>query len=170
MNLFDKFFKSKTKESGESSIMVGASADGTIVKMQDIPDEVFAEGILGTCCGIEPVEGKVYAPIAGGIVQLADTLHAIGIAGDNGVEILIHVGINTVAMNGDGFSTLIKEGAHVEKGQLLMTVDLEKIRAAGYPPLIITIVTNTGEFSSVDLVASGSIKAAEDVLKVKKTD
>lgn len=147
--------------------MLGAVAQGTFVTMTEIPDEVFSTGVLGSCCGIEPKESNVYAPIDGKISQLADTLHAIGIDA-GGMEILIHVGVDTVDMNGDGFTNAVSLNQSVKKGDLLLTVDLEKIRAAGHPATVIMVVTNTDDFASVEEVASGAVQAGDDILRVKK--
>ena len=89
--------------------VLGAVAQGTFVPMADIPDPTFSQGVLGICCGVEPEIGKVFSPMDGTISQLADTLHAIGIEAE-GVELLIHVGIDTVEMKGDGFKSHVKEG------------------------------------------------------------
>ena len=85
-------------------LVLAADAKGAVVPMEQIPDEVFAQGILGQCCGIDPTEGKVYAPIDGEITQAPDSGHALGIQGIGDVEVLIHVGVDTVEMKGDGFS------------------------------------------------------------------
>ena len=129
MGLFDMF-----KEGCRTvlPVVLAADAAGAFVKMEDIPDEVFAQGILGQGCGIDPSEGKVYAPCCDGeITQAPDTLHALGITTPGGVEVLIHVGVNTVEMKGDGFESKVKLGSKVTKGQLLLTMDLDKIKAAG---------------------------------------
>lgn len=168
MGLFDKLFKKEQPEEITFPLALGASANGTMVAMEEIPDEVFSTGVLGTCCGIEPLEGKVFAPISGKIVQLADTLHAVGIEGNGGVEVLVHVGVDTVDMNGDGFSGKVKEGDLVKKGQLLLTMDLEKIHAANHPATVITIVTNTADFATIECVATGNVAAGDDILKVTK--
>lgn len=128
--------------------------------MCEIPDPVFSEGVLGQCCGIEPVEGKVYAPVDGKVTQVAGSKHALGFAGPGGVEILIHAGVDTVEMNGDGFAPQVKAGDMVKKGQLVMTMDLDKIQAAGHPSTVMTAVTNSDDFSGVDLAASGETEAA----------
>lgn len=146
---------------------LGAVAKGTYVEMEKIPDEVFSAGVLGTCCGIEPDEGKVYAPIDGKIIQLTDTLHAIGIEA-GGMEILIHVGVDTVDMNGDGFTNVIKMGQFVKKGDLLLRMDLDKIRTAGHPTIVIMAVTNSDDFASVDAICSGKVQPGNDVLQVKR--
>ena len=175
MGLFDMF---KKKDAAPSfPVVLAADAAGAFVKMEDIPDEVFAQGILGQGCGIDPSEGKVYAPCDGEITQAPDTLHAFGITtpggvevlmSDDGIELLIHVGMDTVEMKGDGFESKVKLGSKVTKGQLLLTMDLDKIKAAGHPAVVITVVTNTDDFASVDVVASGNVNPGDDMMKVNK--
>lgn len=148
-------------------VVLGAAAKGTVVPMNQVPDEVFSQGILGQCCGVDPIEGKVYAPVDGKITQVADSLHAIGIEA-GGIEILIHVGVDTVEMNGDGFSAMVKVGQTIKKGDLLLTMDLNKIRAAGHATTVIMAVTNTDEFSAVEEVASNEILPGEDILRISK--
>lgn len=145
---------------------LGAAAQGTFVPMDEIPDPTFSQGILGMCCGIEPETGKVYSPMDGTISQLADTLHAIGIEA-GGVELLIHVGIDTVEMKGDGFKSHIKEGQAVKKGDLLLTIDLEKIKAAGHPATIMVAVTNSDELASVEASASGKLMPGDPLMSLK---
>ena len=159
--VFD-FFKKKAK-----GTCLAACADGTVVPMDQIPDAVFSQGIMGVCCGIEPKDGKVYAPADGTVIQLTPTLHAIGLSvGD--MEILIHAGIDTVAMDGEGFTNEVREGQAVKQGDLLMTMDLEKVHAAGYPATIITIVTNSDDFSSVEAEAGGTVRAGDPLMRVRK--
>ena len=166
MGLFDMF---KKKDAAPSfPVVLAADAAGAFVKMEDIPDEVFAQGILGQGCGIDPSEGKVYAPCDGEITQAPDTLHAFGITTPGGVEVLIHVGVDTVEMKGDGFESKVKLGSKVTKGQLPLTMDLNKIKAAGHPAVVITVVTNTDDFASVDVVASGNVNPGDDMMKVNK--
>ena len=168
MGFFDLFKKKEEPAVPAGPIVVAADAKGAIVKMEDIPDEVFAQGILGQCCGIDPAVGEVYAPIDGEITQAPDSLHALGIQGVGGVEVLIHVGVDTVEMKGDGFSSNVKLGDKIKKGQLLLTMDLDKIKAAGHPAVVITVVTNSDDFASVDLVAEGNVEPGADMLKVSK--
>lgn len=149
-------------------MMLAADAKGAFVPMENIPDEVFAQGILGTCCGIDPSEGKVFAPAGGEITQAPDSGHALGIMADGGVEILIHVGVDTVEMKGDGFSPKVKVGDKVKKGDLLLEMDLGKIAAAGHPAVVITVVTNTDDFKAVEVVASGDVESGADLIKVSK--
>lgn len=146
--------------------VLGSAAKGTFVPMEEIPDPTFAQGVLGVCCGIEPENGSVYAPMDGTVSQLADTLHAIGIEAA-GVELLIHVGIDTVSMNGDGFKSHVKEGQTVKKGDLLLTMDLEKVRAAGHPATIMVIVTNSDDLASVEAAASGALQPGDALMRLQ---
>lgn len=147
--------------------VLGAVAKGDFLTMENVPDPVFSQGVLGICCGINPEDGKVYAPVDGRISQLADTLHAVGIEA-GGIEILIHVGVDTVDMNGDGFFSKVKLDQTVTKGQLLLTMDLDKIKAAGHPTTVITVVTNSDDFSSVQPVADGNVKPGDDIIRIEQ--
>ena len=146
--------------------VLGAAAQGTFVPMEEIPDPTFSQGVLGACCGIDPETGKVYSPMDGTVSQLADTLHAVGIEA-GGVELLLHVGIDTVEMKGDGFKSHIKEGQNVKKGDLLLTMDLEKIKAAGHPATIMVIVTNSDDLASVEASASGKLMPGDPLMRLK---
>ena len=107
---------------------------------------MFSSGVLGDGLAIRPENDTVYAPADGKATALIqDSKHACGITLDNGMEILIHIGIDTVAMNGDGFELFVNQGDHVEAGQPLISFDPEKIRAAGYPLTTILIMTNPGQ-------------------------
>lgn len=146
--------------------MLGAVAQGIFVPMAEIPDPTFSQGVLGICCGIEPEIGKVFSPMNGTISQIADTLHAVGIEAD-GVDLLIHVGIDTVEMKGDGFKSYVKEGQTVKKGDLLLTMDLEKIKTAGHPATIMVAVTNSDDLASVEAVASGQLNPGDQLMCLK---
>ncbi len=146
--------------------VLGAAAQGSFVPMEEIPDPTFSQGVLGACCGIDPETGKVYSPMDGTVSQLADTLHAVGIEA-GGVELLLHLGIDTVEMKGDGFKSHIKEGQNVKKGDLLLTMDLEKIKAAGHPATIMVIVTNSDDLASVEASASGKLMPGDPLMRLK---
>ena len=169
MAIFDFLKEKKMREETVITFpaLLGAVSRGQYVKMKEIPDEIFSTGVLGTCCGVEPEEGKVYAPIGGKISQVADTLHAVGIEA-GGIELLIHVGIDTVSMNGDGFESKVKQGQMVRKGEELLLIDLKKIANAGHPATVITVVTNTHEFAEVRQAAVGNVEAGATLLKVGK--
>ena len=167
MGFFDRMKKKETPVV-QWPVIIAADAKGKVLKMEEVPDQVFSQGVLGFCCGIDPVEGKVYAPVDGTVTQVADTKHALGFSGPGEVEILIHVGVDTVDMNGDGFAPQIKVGDTVKKGQLVLTMDLDKIKTAGHPSTVITVVTNSDDFASVDLVGSDNIEVGADLLKIGK--
>ena len=168
MGFFDMFKKKSEPAAPAGPLVVAADGRGTVVKMEDIPDEVFAQGILGPCCGIDTEVGEGFAPLDGEITQAPDTLHALGILGDNGVEVLIHVGVDTVEMKGDGFTSSVKLGDKVRKGQKLLTMDLEKIKAAGHPAVVITVITNGDDFASTELAASGTVEPGADLFRISK--
>lgn len=155
-------------ESNTSKVL--SPTKGKVVPMDQIPDEVFSSGALGVCCGIEPDEGYVYSPLKGEIMHLSDTLHAIGIQGEDGTEILIHVGVDTVQMEGDGFSAFVKVGDHVNIGQKLLMMDLNKIQKAGYEKTVITVVTNSEDFSKIEQKTSGMAAAGEELLVLEKKE
>lgn len=134
-------------DTNKTNIM--APIKGELVDLSQAEDEAFALGTLGDGVVIQPTEGKVYAPIDGTITVLFPTLHAIGIVGDNGVEMLIHVGFNTVQMDGKGFKAHIKQGDHVKKGQLLLDVDLKEIEKSGFSTETPVIISNSNDMMEV---------------------
>jgi PTS system sucrose-specific IIC component len=122
---------------------------GKVIPHTEIPDETFATGVLGTGVGIEPTEGIVVAPFDGVISSVAETQHAVGITGPGDMELLIHVGVDTVAMNGDGFRCLVAEGDQVKAGDVLITFDRDKIKAANHPETVVVLLTNSDDFEDV---------------------
>ena len=128
-------------------------AVGTLVKQENIPDETFASGVLGAGLGIAPTKGVVVAPCDGTISTVAESKHAIGISTDTGLELLIHVGVDTVKMNGDGFVPAVAEGDTVKKGDLLLNFDIDKIKKAGYSDTVVFLLTNSDDFNEVKVNA-----------------
>ncbi|MGX8698951.1 MAG: glucose PTS transporter subunit IIA [bacterium] len=122
---------------------------GKVIAQKDIPDETFAEGILGAGVGVEPTEGVVVAPFDGTVTSVFDTKHAITLEKD-GMELLIHVGVNTVNMNGDGFTAFVSDGATVKAGQKLLAFDRAKIKAAGYSDTVVVLLTNSDDMEGVE--------------------
>lgn len=143
---------------------LAAPVSGQLIKQADIADQTFASGVLGAGCAIDPSEGRIVAPCDGEIGTVADSKHAIGLIGPRDSELLIHVGIDTVAMNGDGFDVKVAVGDMVKKGDLLMTFDIEKIRAAGYSPAVVFLVTNSDDFTAVELADGKANVAAQDTV------
>ena len=127
---------------------VTAPLSGRVIPMEEIPDQVFSQGILGEGVGIEPTGNVVVAPADATVCSvIEDSRHAVGLTLDNGAELLIHVGIDTVSMNGDGFQLHVKEGERVHLGDKLITFDPEKIKAAGHPTTTAFLVTDPGDLA-----------------------
>lgn len=143
-----------------------APIQGTIVPRNEIPDDTFAAGVLGDGVGIDPEEGVVVAPFDGEISSVTDTKHAIGITGPADMEVLIHVGVDTVNMKGDGFELLVEEEQKVKAGQKLMTFDIAKIKAAGYSPVAAVLLTNSDDYPEFKVVKTGKTQRLEEVFTV----
>ena len=142
--------------------------DGMAVKLEDIDDKVFAGGTLGNGVGIVPVNGNILSPVAGTIATVTKTGHAFGIKTDDGVEVLVHIGINTVRMKGEGFNAKVAKGDAVKIGAPLAEVDLDKIKDAGYDNTVVVTVTNTKAMGEVAGIAEGAVKAGEAVVSIKR--
>jgi PTS system glucose-specific IIA component len=156
--VFKKLFGKKTREEN-----ITAPLTGRIFSLENVPDPVFSQKMMGEGFAIEPTNGEVVAPIDGEIVQLFHTKHAIGLKTENGVEIIIHVGLETVAMEGEGFTAHVKEGSKVKKGDKLLTVDLEKVREKAKSTVTPVVVTNSADSEKISLVATDSVIKGETV-------
>lgn len=143
-----------------------APCNGAVVALADIPDPVFSSGAMGPGLGVEPTDGRIVSPVSGEILVAMNTGHAFGIRTADGVEVLVHVGVDTVQMKGEGFSGALAKGSRVEAGQTLVTADLAAIRAAGHAATVVVIVTNSKDFPNVAPIASGEVLAGQPVLSV----
>lgn len=150
----------------EQEKILYAPVKGNVIPREEIPDETFASGVLGDGVGIEPEEGLVVAPFDGEISSVTDTRHAVGITGPGEMEVLIHVGVNTVNMQGDGFTLLVKEGDRVKAGQKLLTFDIDKIKAAGYSTTTAVLVTNSDDYESYTVEKTGKTELMEKIIEV----
>ncbi len=161
-----------TKESNaaekEIEKVIYAPIQGNVIQREQIPDETFASGVLGDGVGIEPEQGVVTAPFDGEISSLTETKHAIGISGPGGMEVLIHVGVDTVKMKGDGFTLFVSEGEKVRAGQKLMTFDLEKIRSAGYSTTSAVLLTNSDDYASCKILKTGMTQQMEKIISIEE--
>ena len=157
---------SETKEI--ASEVIGMPVSGKAAPLSEVNDTVFSGEVLGKGGAIFPEEGKVYAPADGTVTLFFDTGHAIGMCTENGTELLIHVGIDTVNLEGKYFEPQVTVDTKVKKGDLLLKFDLEAIKGEGYDTVIPVIVTNTSDFKEVSLVKEGTAKAGEDFLCVKR--
>lgn len=141
---------------------------GTVVPQNQIEDKVFSSGAMGPTLGVNPSSGTVVSPLAGTIVAALPSGHAYGIKGDNGVEVLVHVGIDTVKMKGEGFSKAVSVGDVVGVGDLLATVDLAAVTAAGYSTTTIVAITNAKAFESTDPATATSVNAGDPLFSVTR--
>ena len=147
--------------------VMAAHMNGTVVPMAEVQDEAFATCVLGEGVAIEPAEGKLFAPADAVVDNLFDTHHAIGLVTGDGVEVLLHIGINTVELNGKHFETFVEQGEHVQAGQPLVHFDREAIEQEGYNTQTMVIVTNSAMYEDIELVGQGRVEAGQDVLKRK---
>lgn len=145
---------------------IAAPVAGTVKALEEIEDEAFSTGALGQGIAIEPAEGKIYAPVDGEITTFFPTGHAIGMISENGVEILIHVGMDTVKLNGKGFTPKAEQGAHVKKGDLLLEFDIDLIKNEGYSTVTPIIITNTDDYSDVVPTDEKSVNKGDSVITV----
>ncbi|KIY22265.1 MULTISPECIES: PTS sugar transporter subunit IIA [Mesobacillus] len=145
--MFKKLFGKK--EEPIKTIQILAPITGKAVHLNEVPDPVFSEKMMGDGLAIEPAEGIVVAPVDGEIIQVFPTKHAIGIRARNGAEILIHIGLETVSLKGEGFETHVKQGDQVKAGQKLVTFDMEIIREKAKSTITPIIITNTDQAASV---------------------
>ena len=147
---------------------LGSPASGDFVAMADLKDEAFSGGALGQCFGVKPADGKICSPIDGVVSEVTETAHAVVIQA-GGMEILLHAGIHTVNMKGDGFKSFVKLGQVVKRGEPVLQMDLWKVKNAGYDDTVIMAVSNSKDFAGVETIFSGKkVNTGDDILKVSK--
>ena len=153
------------QEAGE--VTVRSPLSGTVVPLSQVKDPTFAQGILGEGAAVQPREGKLYAPFDGTVLSIADSRHAIHLLGPNRMELLLHIGLDTVELGGAGYTARVKEGDRIRTGDLLVEFDLEEIRRK-YDPITPVLVTNAEDFAAVELWRSGGpVEAGEPLLRVR---
>ena len=143
-----------------------APVEGRTIAREEIPDNTFASGVLGDGVGIDPAVGLVVAPFDGEISSVTDTKHAVGITGPEDMELLIHVGVDTVNMKGDGFELFVAEGDQVKKGQKLIAFDIEKIKKAGYSPVTAVLLTNSEDYDGFKVLKTGATKTGDELMSI----
>lgn len=151
----------------DSGQLLYAPVTGRIRALTRIKDPVFSSEVLGKGCAIEPSCGEVVAPADGIVKKIAKTCHAVSLLCDNGLEVLIHVGMDTVELKGKGYELFVQAGDHVQKGQLLFRFDLQAIAAAGYTLTTPVIVTNSSRFARIEPLLSGRVTAGQQLLRAK---
>lgn len=160
-------FKDEKKENVELS-EIASPLSGEKIKLEEMQDDAFSQGTMGKGIGINPIEGIVTAPADGVITVLFPTLHAIGITTNKGVELLIHIGLNTVELNGKYFKAFVKQGDKVKQGQKLLEFDMEKIKEEGYVMESPVIITNSENYRAVSVICGNEIQRGEVILQASK--
>lgn len=150
-----------------TTTVVNATVAGHVISLDETGDPVFASRALGEGVGIQPADSEVVAPVSGVLQTVAETGHAFGIKTDDGVEVLVHVGIDTVKMNGEGFDVKVKANEHVNAGDTLVVVDFDKVKEAGYSTTTLMTVLNTVAFASVTPKTGVDVKAGESVIDIQ---
>lgn len=145
--------------------MIGAPVAGKTVSLDQVKDDTFATGVLGNGIAIEPSEGKVYAPFDGKVETVPDSHHALGLCSDSGVELLIHVGLETVRLEGKHFTVHVKEGQSIRKGNLLLEFDLNAIADEGFDTITPVIVTNSDDYTAIIPSVGKQVKAQEVIIE-----
>ena len=161
MGIFKKLFGKNTDD-------FYAPMAGKAVPISEVPDPTFAEGMLGNGIAIEPAEGKVYAPCDATVDMMFTTGHAVSLVADNGAEILIHVGLETVSLEGKPFTVHAANGDKVKKGQLLIEVDLDAVKAAGLPTITPMVVCNTDEYPTFNTFVGKDVTNEDVVIALAK--
>lgn len=164
----DKAVDNKENEKAIDKVLkkelVKSPLSGKIVPSEKVKDQVFVSGVMGKSITIDPIEGHVYAPFDGTIVTLFPTYHAIGLVSDNGCEVLIHIGIDTVKLEGKYFEPKIKQGDKVKSGQLILNFDLDKIKEEDYCLQTAIIVTNSSDYTDIVEMNTTEVKSSEKLL------
>ncbi|MCC8024160.1 MAG: beta-glucoside-specific PTS transporter subunit IIABC [Clostridium sp.] len=152
---------------GEKGETIASPASGKAVPLSEVPDPTFAQEILGKGAAIRLCENEIYAPISGTVVSIFPTNHAIGLVSDRGAEVLIHIGIDTVKLEGKYFKAMVETGQRVKQGDLLIVCEREKIEQAGYDTITPVLISNTGQYEEVLLIAEGEVKPGDPMIRVK---
>ena len=163
-----KGVKEKFSKKEDKSILVTAPIKGEVVTIDKVNDPTFAQEMLGKGVAIKPAEGKVVSPVNGEITVLFETKHAVSIKSDEGAEILIHIGLDTVNLKGEYFESYVKVGDKVKTGDLLIKFNEEKIKEAGYDTITPMIICNTFEYADVKVAKIGEIEKQDNVIEIIK--
>ena len=157
----------KEAENNKNAITLSAHMNGKFVALENVQDEAFSSKVLGEGVAIEPEEGKLYSPCDGKVDMVFDTGHAVSLVSENGCEILLHIGIDTVKLNGRFFETHVSDGQEIHKGDLLISFDLDEIRNAGYQTTTPMIICNTDDYETVEAVSAEHVTAGNKIIDIK---
>ena len=165
MGFFTKLF-GKTEEINPNHVY--APMAGEAVSITEVPDPTFSEGMMGNGIAIKPTSGKVCSPVNGTVDMMFDTGHAVSLVSDSGIEILIHVGLETVGLNGAPFKVHVENGQKVKKGDILMEADLAAIQAAGLPTITPVLICNTDDYPTFNTTIGKEVTNADVVIELAK--
>ena len=165
MGLFDKLFGKKEEINPNH---VYAPMAGEAVAISEVPDPTFSSGAMGNGIAIKPTDGKVCSPVNGTVDMMFDTGHAVTLVSDNGIEILIHVGLETVGLEGKPFQVKVQNGQKVKKGDILMIADLAAIEAAGLPTITPVLICNTDDYTTFNVSTGKAVTNADVVIELGK--
>jgi len=154
------------KQSAPPERIVYSPLKGTVIPLADVEDPVFSEGIVGPGVGIQPEDGRLYAPADGEVTAAYPTGHALALKTPDGMEVLIHIGIDTVKLEGSGFGLHVKEGDQVKKGDLLVSFDIPAITAAGYKTTTMVLVSNAAEIGTMTEPVSGAVNTGDKLYSI----
>lgn len=154
-----KFFTHK-------KVTIKAPISGIVSELSEVPDDVFAQKIVGDGIAINPTDNTLYSPVKGKIVQIFPTLHALGIETEEGLEILIHLGVDTVELKGEGFTSFVEKDQQVDVGDKLIEIDWNSIKHKVPSTMTPILITNMDRVDKIEVLKSGEIKAKEDLLSV----
>ncbi len=163
MGLFDNFFGKK-----EERIQIFAPVEGKLVPLSEVSDPTFAEEILGQGAAVIPTSNQFFSPVDGTLTTVFPTGHAVALTSSTGVEVLLHVGLDTVKLNGKHFTVHVEEGQQVKKGDLLLEADLEQIKAEGFDIITPVIICNTEEFSEIGMARGSKVTVEDAILNIIK--
>ena len=162
----------ESKETAESVLIseetIKSPVKGRIIPLSEVSDETFASEMLGVTSAVEPDDGRIVSPCDGEVINVFDTGHAVCIATKSGGELLIHIGVDTVKLNGKGFTKKVSDGDHVHAGDVLIEADLDTIRNEGYSPDVMVILTNADQYSEVEKAEPGEVGTDAPVMTLKK--
>lgn len=152
----------------EEGIQICSPVAGKLVSLSEVSDPTFADGILGQGAAVIPSDNRFLSPVDGTVTTVFPTGHAAAITSEEGAEILLHIGVDTVKLNGQHFTIHAEEGQKVNKGDLLLEADLEQIKAAGYDVVTPVVICNTDDFAEVGMAEAGEVTAGDVILTLKK--
>ncbi|MBS4762098.1 PTS glucose transporter subunit IIA [Carnobacteriaceae bacterium zg-ZUI252] len=158
----------KKKNDSSNDFTVKSPLSGRVVPLSDVNDPVFSGLLLGKGIAIDPSSKAVVSPVNGTVTTIFPTGHAVGLTSQSGIEVLIHIGMDTVQLNGEGFTAHVKEGDTVSVGQKLITVDLEFVKSSGYSTVTPVVVTNTANFVDVKSTLSQQVVSGDELLTIEK--